>query len=81
MKQVTVEELINSLSKYPKDAPVEVAVYCYNQYYPVFYAIPKESAWVGNNYVNMKNGKDVRIEINMPETETHYGTVTMRKKL
>lgn len=79
--KVTVQMLIDSLSKFPPDAPVEVAVGQYNQRYPIAWCAIKESIMVDGLYATMLDGRNVRLEISLPEdNETYMSVRTLKKK-
>lgn len=80
MKKVTVKELIESLQKFPEDANVEIAISQFNKVHPVAYCKPeKTSIYGGYIFANMKNGKDVRIEVTLPYDEETFMTTSKRK--
>lgn len=73
--------LIDSLSKFPPDAPVEVSVGQYNQIYPIAYCQPKESIMVDGLYATRMDGINVRIEVSLPYDDNTYMSVrTLKKK-
>ena len=77
---VTVGDMIRSLSQFPADAPLEIAVRQFNKVHPVAYAAPHESAWVKASFASMRNGQDVRIEISLPYDDSKYMMVSERKR-
>lgn len=84
MRKVTVQQMIDSLSRFPMDAPVEVAILQCNQRFAVAHVEPSEVSYakVGSDkhYAQMIDGQHVRIEARLPENETTYMITQTRKK-
>lgn len=85
MSKVTVQDLIDSLKRYPMDATVEIAVTQYNKSHPVAYVEPHKHVFGVDfdkqMYATMKNGEHVRIEIRLPcDGDSYMVTKIIKKK-
>jgi hypothetical protein len=78
--KLTVQMLIDSLSQYPMDAPVEISVRQYNKVFPIAYCIPNASPICNNAYVTMKDNINVRLDITLPCDDDTFMVTSTRKK-
>jgi len=76
----TVKQLIESLSKYPMDAKVEVVLTQYNKVGNVAYLPIRESFMVKDLFATMQNGVDVRISCALPDEGNTFTILSTRKK-
>lgn len=74
---ITVKQVIESLQKMPQDAPFVIVINQYNKRYPVAYLSPEI---ILDYMVEMQNGTDVRMHVQLPVTEDHF-MITAKKKL
>ena len=79
-KNITVGMLIKSLQEFDENDPVEVAVTQYNKYNPVAYCKIEKSVFSSTElYCTKRNGRDVRIEIQLPVNEDSMMVTMVRK--
>lgn len=63
---VTVGQMIDSLSKFNRDLPFEIAISQYNKRFPVAYVKPDCSSFDKNQFATNVKGDVVRISVYLP---------------
>lgn len=79
MENVTVGELIDALSKFDRNDPVEISVVQYNKKFPVAYCEPKLSGRMQNSLASKENGVNVRLSIHLPWNSNEYMMTSVKK--
>lgn len=81
MSKVTVGEMIESLSKFDKNLPVEIAISQANKIHPVAYCVPQQgrSNIVFGGYAESPDGRTVRLHCSLPSSND-YMTITVNRK-
>jgi len=83
MEKVTVQQMIDSLMRFPMDAPVEIAIYQCNQRFAVAQVDPSEVRYANvggeKHFAQMVDGKHVRIEATLPHDDKTFMMTQIRK--
>lgn len=79
MKKVTVGELMDSLSRFDRNDPIEVKIEQYNKKSPVAYCQPVPSGRMYDALATKEDGITVRLAVNLPYGPKTFMVTSTRK--
>lgn len=79
--KVTVKQMIEALSQYDENMPVEIVINQYNKRYPVAYITPTSHSrtCMPDTFATCMNGVNVRIDVTLPYNHEKFMLVSERK--